>query len=145
MKASDLRRLVGLMIVSFTIGTSCWGYPIIDVNTAFERDGQLGFSLRRCTWPHGAGVERLQIRAPEPTGSYPLAILCGLQSNDRRRPQPLNRWTYGQRIEGFTVIGNCPPLSPGTYEVVVQGTGAGSYAFSVSDGRVTEHSRRCSP
>ena len=145
MKPSDLRGRIELMIVWLAIGTSCWGYPIIDVNTAFERDGQLGFSLERCTWPHRAVVERLEIRLEEPTESYPPSILCGLQSNDRGRPQPLDRWTYGQRIDGFTVIGRCPPLNPGTYRVMVQGAGGGSYAFSVLDGRVTGQPRRCSP
>jgi hypothetical protein len=145
MKASGLRGLARLMIIWLAIGTSCWGYPIIDVNTAFERDGQLGFSLERCTWPHRADVERLEIRPKEPTGSYPPSILCGLQSNDRGRLPPLDQWAYGKRIEGFTVIGKCPPLDPGTYRVVVQGSGSGSYAFSVAEGRVTKLSPHCTP
>jgi hypothetical protein len=142
----DYVPLVRALSVWLAVGTSCWGYPRIDVNPVFARDGALGLSFEKCTWPRSAGVSRLEIRRntePEGPWFYGSQSLCGLESNERGKPRRLAKWTSGEPTEGFTIIGQCPPLKPGTYRIVVEGTGGGSRVFGVADGRVTEKSPGC--
>jgi hypothetical protein len=138
----SLARVSGLWLV---VGASCWGYPQIAVNPLFAPDGALGFSLERCDWPKSAGVSRLEIRRNEDAaGPFNSAqSLCGLDTTEPGRLRPLPRWTYGEPVAGFRVIGSCLPLESGTYRIVVEGTGGGQRVFAVAGGRVTEESPRC--
>ena len=134
------------MLLLATIGSSCWGYPTMGINTVRTRQDGLSVHLERCDFQSMTPrVIRLEIRSdddPNPTA----APLCGLVSPDRGKLLPLSEWEYGRPIPGFLLVGPCQPLPPGRYVVSVEGSGAGSRGIVVdSDGRVHQGPSRCGP